>query len=356
MSNDWTSPPEVGQSQYGFPPPPGAPVAGPGASPHLPPIPPGGWNTLTVRPGVIPLRALSLGDVFEGAVRTIRGNPDATLGMAFLVTLVFMIPSTLLMLVANQVDVGENEVVREGLFLVGQYGSTVLQVIGSTALAGALTVVLADAVLGRRMSIAAAWQKVKGRLWALIGANFLIALMTYGGLALIVLLMVLAIAAIGPAGGFVGVLLILGGVPAVIFVWIKLCFASAVVVLERRGPIMALKRSWALTRGQWWRIFGITLLAYVLIAILLFCIFIPVLIVIAVLADPAQATGGEGDALPSVATVLGTQAALLVLSTITGPFLAGVTGLLYLDQRVRKEALDITLISAAQPATTAAPR
>jgi len=38
----------------------------------------------------------------------------------------------------------------------------------------------------------------------------------------------------------------------------------------------------------------------------------------------------------------------VIASTLTTPFQAGVTGLLYFDQRMRREGLDITLQRAAQ--------
>lgn len=38
----------------------------------------------------------------------------------------------------------------------------------------------------------------------------------------------------------------------------------------------------------------------------------------------------------------------LVVGALTIPFTAGVTALLYLDQRIRREGLDVTLVHAAQ--------
>ena len=43
------------------------------------------------QPGVVPLRPLTLGDLFGGATLTIRRNPLATVGLAALVTLGFMV-------------------------------------------------------------------------------------------------------------------------------------------------------------------------------------------------------------------------------------------------------------------------
>ena len=43
------------------------------------------------KPGVVALRPLGLGDFFDGAFKTIRGNPTAMVGLAALVTTVFMV-------------------------------------------------------------------------------------------------------------------------------------------------------------------------------------------------------------------------------------------------------------------------
>jgi hypothetical protein len=52
---------------------------------------------------------------------------------------------------------------------------------------------------------------------------------------------------------------------------------------------------------------------------------------------------GRLDLTGLVVTAIGT----IIASTITAPFTAGVTGLLYFDQRIRKEAFDIQLNQAA---------
>ena len=45
-------------------------------------------------------------------------------------------------------------------------------------------------------------------------------------------------------------------VPLIIFIVIRLILMAAVASAERVGPIGILKRSWQLTRGSWWRLFG----------------------------------------------------------------------------------------------------
>ena len=44
-----------------------------------------------VKPGIIPLRPLTLSDIFNGAVGYIRANPKATLGLTAIVVVVMQI-------------------------------------------------------------------------------------------------------------------------------------------------------------------------------------------------------------------------------------------------------------------------
>lgn len=118
-----------------------------------------------------------------------------------------------------------------------------------------------------------------------------------------------------------------------------------VVVLERAGPVRGLTRSWALTRGgQAWRVLGIILLAALLTGIFSSAVTLPISAVVQALVGlttddlSAQLTG----------TVIIEHVVQLVVNAVVTPFSAGVTALLYLDQRVRREGLDMTMIRAAQ--------
>lgn len=54
---------------------------------------------------------------------------------------------------------------------------------------------------------------------------------------------------------------------AAIWLWVRFSLAPAVAVIESRGPIAAMSRSAHLVRGAWWRIFGISLLAFAMAAL-----------------------------------------------------------------------------------------
>lgn len=65
-----------------------------------------------------------------------------------------------------------------------------------------------------------------------------------------------------PAAALGFVLLML----AVIFVVVRLILMPAVASTERAGPVAILQRSWALTSGNWWRLFGF-LLVFIIAAV-----------------------------------------------------------------------------------------
>lgn len=46
------------------------------------------------------------------------------------------------------------------------------------------------------------------------------------------------------------------GIPLLAFLIVIWIFSVHTVVIEQRGPVDALKRSWAIVQGSWWRVFG----------------------------------------------------------------------------------------------------
>jgi hypothetical protein len=121
------------------------------------------------------------------------------------------------------------------------------------------------------------------------------------------------LAAVGIAAGLL--FLILPG----IYLAVRWYFVpQAVVIEEARGP-GALSGSWRLTDGFWWRTFGILVVGN-LVALL------PAL----VLAAPLNAVAESTDR--AVWSLIGTMAT----ETLTAPFLALLSTLLYYDLRARR--------------------
>ncbi|AXH97727.1 hypothetical protein [Ornithinimicrobium avium] len=345
-----------GQVPRWTPPPPG-PVPGPQA----PQQPAPAWQQLPPeqlarlhQPGVVPLRPLTLGDVFGGTLQTMRRNPSATVGTAFLVLAVLLVPSYLASLAVLRVG----SLAAEDRYLLSTVVSTLFLALASVALTGMIVHVVGEAVLGDRVGLAQTWHAVRGRLPALLGVLVLMSLVltVLAVLAVVAaLLLGWALSSVGEVAAIVaGVLVMLALLLVVAWVGVRLSLAPAAVVLERVGPWRGLRRAWRLTTGgQGWRVVGITLLAGILTTMFSSMVQFPVTLVLSALGglDPF------GDASLVSPLMVGTDHLVqLVVNAFVVPFTAGVTALLYLDQRIRREGLDSALVQAAQARAAARTR
>ncbi len=339
--------------------PPGAPVGawgtpygGPG--PHQFP----GWRPPVHQPGVVPLRPLTLGDMFGGALKTIRHNPKATVGMAMVVTFAFMLIPIIATIVFGAADVlpsmdpldpdsGSSTAADVGP-VISSVVSGVFSLLAGIVVTGLMVRTVEQAVVGRPITAGQAWQRSKGRLLPLLGLLLLVGI----GMALVVAVpigigVLVAIAVNTALGVVLAVLGGLFGVVAAIFLYTRyVLLAAPVLVLEERGVFASLARARQLSRGDFWRLLGIYLLANLATSLIGQVIAIPfaILGIVGLLALP-DSWGFAGMLLTShLATVL--------TGGLLGPFTAGVLALQYIDQRFRKEGLDIELLNqTSRPAS-----
>ena len=117
-------------------------------------------------------------------------------------------------------------------------------------------------------------------------------------------------------------------------------------MLENQGPAAALRRSLGLVRRSFWRVFGIFLLTLLIVFIASAVLQVPFSLIERFTGGSAQLFGLAGHR--TVAAVLITAVGSIVAGAVTRPISAGVTVLLYLDMRMRKEGLDLALQGAAQ--------
>jgi hypothetical protein len=321
---------------------------------------PGGWgvgwhpHALAAKPGVIPLRPLGVGEILDGAVSAARAHWRTVLAIALAIAIVTQLISTIATRVwvsdSSGLEALENnpeptdEEIRAALGDLFAFFSVagIVILLGTVLATAMLTIVVSRAVLGRSVTMAEAWQDSRSRLLRL--------------LALVVLVTLIAVAAVGVptllaalTGSFaLTILAVIGGVVLAVWLWVGLSLAAPALMLERQGIGPAMRRSWKLVRGSWWRIFGILLLIQVLMTIVAGIIEFPVSILAGVVAGQGADSFFEG----SVSELSWTYLAIsgigaVVSSTITLPISAGVTALLYIDQRIRREALDLELARAA---------
>jgi hypothetical protein len=334
VAPSWTSPSSG---------PPGA--VPPGAAPPAePPIAPAwtatqqGWTSTqsgwtrpqALKPGVIPLRPIGVGELLDGAFTYIRRSPGVVLGISAIVAVV----SNLVQLVfslrlfssagTNSVLLNQNAGFSDLAPIFGQIigGSfltllvtLVFQIIGT----GMLTIVVTQSVLGRNVGWAQTWDRTKGSILALIGVTLLTTLLSIGGLLLCI-------------------------VPGVIL-YVAWSIAVPALLVERCGIRESMRRSWRLTAGSRWRVFGILLLMQIIASFVAQIIASP-FAVVGLLVDGLNFTAGSG--IPVAVLVLSAIGGV-VASTITLPFTAGVVALLYIDLRMRREGLDLQLAQAVTP-------
>jgi hypothetical protein len=242
-----------------------------------------------------------------------RTNPGATLGLTLVVGAVFEIVGALVTLAAKDASFAFYTVLQ--IVLRGLDLTLVI------LLAGVLAVVVAEASLdGRpRITLADTVRRAGPRLPGLAGLA-----------VLLTLLMVLGLATLGVVSVWLGVLF---------------CFATPVYALEGGTVAAALRRSRYLIRGAWWRTFGILLLAGVIAGTLVLVVSVPVLLF------TAPSSGGSSGDPSAVSLILQALGSLLIVTIVT-PVLAGVIAVLYIDRRIRREALDVTLARAAASGAT----
>ena len=341
--------------------PPGTPGSGPGAPP------PAGWGggpqgpgwgraPFAAKPGVIPLRPLGVGEILDGAVSTMRAHWRTVLGITLAVSVVAQIASILVerFLLPEPPRVDPNatgsEVLRQATdsaqsAMISGLPSLLITMIATLITTSVLTVVISRSVLGRPVTLSDAWAEARPRLPQLLGLTVLLTLISAAVLAVGLLPGML----IGSAAG--AGLALLGFMAAfcvVIWLMVRFCLASPALMLERQSITISMRRSAKLVRGAWWRTFGILALTGLLTLVVAVIVTIP-FGVIAVIVDG----DGINSALTDGSTSFGWPFLIVsgigevIISTITYPLSAGVMALLYIDQRIRREALDLELARAA---------
>jgi hypothetical protein len=327
---------QAGYGQAGYGPPP------PGQRPR--------YGEAAPKPGVIPLRPLGVGEILDGAFASIRRNPRAILGLAAVVMTISAVLSAVItrtLLNLGSLDLptpGQQLTTAQATHLVSRivavalpaFGlSVLLTIIVQAILAGLLAPIIARGVAGQQISAGDAWRITRPRLPSVLLATLLVLLAGLGPVLIIGVITGIALLAGAPAAVYGGIVLV-GLAALVLTIWLStmLSLVTPVVVLENERPVRALVRSWRLVRRSFWRVFGITLLAGIIVAVAGGILQLPFTFFGAVLGS---GTGG------TVILVIGAIAA----GTVTRPITAGVTVLLYVDMRMRKEGLDLALRTAS---------
>ncbi|WP_432506061.1 glycerophosphoryl diester phosphodiesterase membrane domain-containing protein [Kineococcus arenarius] len=322
---------------------------------------PGGPAAPVAQPGIVPLRPLGLGEIWDGAFRAFRQNPRVMVGLSALVVVVTSVVTLVASVVATQDLVRATTGLETGTGDAAQVldalqtsvplvvVSSLLQVVAVQVLNGMLILSVSRAVLGRTISLGELWRVSRRRLGGLLLLAVLVTLASAAGVVAVlpgVGVLALADGAAATATGAVLLLAgVLGWVAIALWLWVKWSMATPVLLLEGLSVRRSLGRSWRLTRGSFWRTLGILLLTAVVVGVLVTAVATPFTLVGTFLAALLSTATTEWTGLV-VSQGVGTLGSI-VGSVVGYPFLASVTALVYVDLRVRREGLDVELHRAA---------
>jgi hypothetical protein len=252
------------------------------------------------------MRPLSVGDIVDEAIRLYRRHFRLYLVVAAAVVVPAGIVELLLVIVTETSD-------DLGLSVAGTALSTIVSLVAYLVLIPTMVVVASESWFGRELTVQEAFDRGWERFGAVVGLTVIVGAALFG----------MAITIIG--------------IPFAVFFGVGWALAFPALVLERVGIRGAMGRSRDLVRGYWWRVLGIGILISIIQSIISAFFTIPAMIFGASTfwMDPT----GELPLTAAVLSTIGGAAGRIFTTPIT--FCSWV--LLYYDQRIRKEGLDIEL-------------
>ena len=370
--HDWQAPggaPAPGSapspgSPAGAPAPGGVPQAGgassdsPYGAPLPPPLPsaPGAWAP-PPKPGLLPLRPLGFGTLLWAPFTALRRNPAPTFGSGLVVQLVSAIATAavvvpFLIFTFSRIENAAAEDLDAltaggvgGLLLV-MLVPIAISVVASAFLQGVMVVEVATGTLGERLGFGALWRRAAKRIGPLLGWTAIVTLAVLLVVALFVGVVVVG-ALTSPAALVVAIVAtLLGGLGVVVLAaWLgtKLAIVPSIIVLEHAGIGTAVRRSWRLTNGYFWRTLGTLLLVALILNVAAQVVVQPISLlgtILAVLIDP----NGTGSGLTiTIITTVVTLILSIIIGAITAVVQAALVAVIYVDLRMRQEGLDLEL-------------
>ncbi len=299
-----------------------------------------------VRPEpMLRLRPLGLGDILDDIFRVYRRHFALLAGISIAV----LLPTLLLQVASGQANaLGTIAGVFTNLgnpaafaaqpppappnFVL--YGlSLVVTIVLVPFSSGAVTQAAIDLAVGNPVGFRSVLRAVLRRYWALLGLIGLVLVALLGLLGVATGVTTLLVILFRSTAAVV-VLVITVAVIAtlVVLAWFGVRWTLAVPALlaEGAGPVGALRRSWRLTRGSYWRTLGIIVLVYILQSVVgsVVSLFVfPLAILV-----PFVPGAVRGAILLTGTTLAG---------AVTAPVVYLCVVLLYFDLRIRRESFDL---------------
>ncbi len=226
---------------------------------------------------------------------------------------------------------------------------------------GAATLAVSDVYLGQGTTVRAAYKRVWGNVWRIIGVAVVAMLRIFGMFVLIMIGVVLLVAlsfglvgflshgqpkpALAIMAGIITVLAYIAGLGAAMLWSLRYAVSIPSLLLERVGVLAALRRSVQLTKGRRWHlmaaVFLCAIIAYVGVIVFQGPFFVTMMF---------SMRGAIPDWLGYTMAMSGA-----VGSAITGPVLMIALVLCYYDTRIRKEAFDLQFMMSSLESAAPAP-
>jgi hypothetical protein len=316
-------------------------------------------------PAAEPLRPWLPADLLDNAARTISENKTIMLGLPVLAAVALLAVQAVLTEVAVPGGIGgffgaDDPFQQAGAALLLTYGvQLVLFTVVSSMLAGIIALAAVRSQLAHRVGPRELLRLVRPALPALSAVGLV------QSLSFIILIGGWGLAVVGvgsgaestvssDVAGAVAIVMMLVGAVLVLIFGIRLLLAGTVVLMEGRhapdiglhipvrvGIWGALKRSWQLVKGKFWRVFGILLFAGLVVNIVSYALQYGITTL--VLTVGSWADSSESSTATLLAVMLGVAVVLATAMTLIASlaFISAVQALIYLDLRVRREGLDL---------------
>ena len=352
---------------YGAP-APGPGYGAPGASGYSQT---GAWGWAP-KPGIIPLRPLSISDLLSGSFAALRMNPKVLFGFTLIVltivgvldSLVSIFPMYSLMSAseyggdpqASPDDIASSVSMAFVSTFVGYAILLICSILAVALLNGILSTTVAQMVIGKKITFRQAWALAKPRMMPVLG----VVVLTFLAVGIPVILWIVGIVVLLLASGSsnaaysaAGLMLIALFPMALVSyaVQVRLLYAPMCAVLEHAGPVESIKRSWSLTSGAFWMTLGRLMLISILVGFIAGMITmvistVVVGIVFAVFSasslDPTKMVG-----LLMTTSVL-TSILQMASYALVFPIMSAFQTLMFVDQKIRTENFAFALAQAAR--------
>lgn len=268
------------------------------------------------------LHQMELGEILDGALTIFRRH-FGTFAKIGIVALWLPVALTIYIQLAGGTEQ------HVGLWILVQ----VIAYLGGLFLTAAAIRVISDSYLGRPPELGEALSLGVSKIWPLFVVGFgkgIIVGFLAAGIGVVAAIAIPAAASGGSAVGVIALVLgFLGGCWFIVFVLCGYAVTTPVVVLENLGgPFDAFGRSWELTRSFKRKIFGIAVVAFLIV-------YVPILAV----AFLGAFLRIENPVIGQAVEVFSAAMPIVVM-----PLLSCVFTLMYYDLRVRREAFDLQIL------------